>query len=177
MVKGKIENSTTGITVNKIFLLLCLTVLPCQSCTNDIFYADTVKFNDTSWKAENIASFLVPVNDTSTMLDVTFNIRTASSYPFRNIFLFVSTISPSGATRTDTIEYYLADEAGRWYGKGIGDIFELELPYRSHVFFPEKGNYLIKIMQGMRMEELKGVYNFGLRINKSENNSANGGKG
>ena len=58
--------------------------------------------------------------------------------PFRNIYLFVTTTSPDGKTITDTLQYNLADEKGKWYGKGFGDIHELNLPYKSNVYFPVK---------------------------------------
>jgi len=98
--------------------------------------------------------------------DVDFTIRTGSDYPFRNIYLFVTAISPDGKSITDTLHYDLADEKGNWYGKGFGDIHELSLPYRTNVFFPLKGTYTFKIRHGMRISDLKGVYDLGLRIEK-----------
>ena len=114
----------------------------------------------------DIAAFKVPITDTINSNNVFFTIRNGSSYPFRNIYLFVTTTSPDGKRITDTLQYNLADEKGKWYGKGFGDIHELNLPYKSNVFFPKKGNYQFKIQHGMRIENLKGVYDFGLRIEK-----------
>ena len=65
------------------------------------------------------------------------------------------------------LQYYLADDKGRWYGKGFGDIHELKLPYRSNVFFPLKGEYTFTVQHGMRKEDLKGVYDIGIRIEKT----------
>ncbi len=121
---------------------------------------------DETWKLMNILSFKVPIDDTLTSNSVIFTIRNGSSYPFRNIFLFVTTTSPDGKRITDTLQYNLADEKGKWYGRGFGDIHELNLPYKSNVFFPKKGIYEFKVQHGMRVENLKGVYDFGLRIEK-----------
>ena len=63
-------------------------------------------------------------------------------------------------------KFFLADEKGNWYGKGFGEIHELDLPYRQNVFFPLKGTYIISIRHGMRAENLKGVYDIGLRVEK-----------
>jgi gliding motility-associated lipoprotein GldH len=106
------------------------------------------------------------VIDTVSKTNVSFTIRTGSDYPFRNIFLFVTASSPDGKSITDTLEYELADEKGNWFGKGSGDVHELNLPYRSNVFFPLKGNYVFKIQHGMRTVDLKGVYDIGVRIEK-----------
>jgi gliding motility-associated lipoprotein GldH len=119
-----------------------------------------------TWKLLDIQAFKIPVTDTLNSNNVFFTIRTGSSYPFRNIYLFVTTTSPDGKSITDTLQYNLADEKGKWYGKGFGDIHELNLPYKTNVYFPLKGSYQFKIQHGMRVEDLKGVYDFGLRIEK-----------
>jgi gliding motility-associated lipoprotein GldH len=119
-----------------------------------------------TWKLMDVPEFQVPVTDTITKENVIFTIRTGSSYPYRNIYLFVSTTAPGGKKITDTLQYNLADEKGKWYGKGLGDIHELSLPYKSNVFFPVKGTYIFRIQHGMRVEDLKGVYDVGLRIEK-----------
>ena len=113
-------------------------------------------------------SFDVKITDTTALNDIFFTIRTGSDYPFRNIFLFVSTSAPDGKNLTDTLEYYLADDKGVWYGKGFGDIRELKLPYKSNIYFPMKGEYKFNVQHGMRTEDLKGIYNICLRIEKTK---------
>jgi gliding motility-associated lipoprotein GldH len=144
------------------FLLLLL------SCNRNVVYTNSQTMAGETWKLMDIPSFKVPISDTINSNDVIFTIRSGSSYPFRNIFLFVSTTSPDGKKITDTLQYNLADEKGKWYGRGFGDIHELNLPYKSNVYFPLKGTYEFKIQHGMRVEDLKGVYDFGLRIEKTK---------
>ena len=149
------------------FVLILASFILLSSCNSNVVYTDSLPMAAKIWELMNVSSFRVPINDTINSNNVNFTIRTGSSYPFRNIYLFVSTTSPDNKTITDTLEYYLADEKGKWYGKGFGDIHELNLPYKSNVFFPLKGTYLFKIQHGMRIEDLKGVYDFGLRIEKT----------
>jgi len=151
-------------TDNRIFLVLLIIL---TSCSSDVIYTDTVAMKDKTWELSNIPDFSVPVTDTTLLTDVSFSIRTGSEYPFRNIYLFITAYSPDGRSISDTLEYFLADEKGNWYGKGFGDIHELDLPYRSKVFFPVKGTYRFVIRHGMRISDLKGVYDFSLRIVKS----------
>jgi gliding motility-associated lipoprotein GldH len=120
------------------------------------------------WTLENAAVFDPDITDTLASNNIFFYIRTGSSYPYRNIFLFVSTTSPAGKTITDTLQYMLADEKGKWYGKGTGDVHELKLPFKTSVYFPVKGIYSFKIRHGMRSETLNGVYDIGLKIEKTE---------
>jgi gliding motility-associated lipoprotein GldH len=149
------------------FILILASVILLSSCNSNVVYTNSLAMAAKTWELMNVASFRVSINDTINSNNVKFTIRTGSSYPFRNIYLFISTTSPDGKNITDTLEYYLADEKGKWYGKGFGDIHELNLPYKSNVFFPLKGTYLFKIQHGMRTEDLKGVYDFGLRIEKT----------
>ena len=118
------------------------------------------------WKLMNILYFRITVNDTINSNNIFFTIRTGSSYPFRNIYLFVTAVSPDGKSICDTLQYNLADEKGNWYGKGFGDVHELNLPFKSNVYFPLKGVYQFKIQHGKRIEDIKGVYDIGLRVEK-----------
>ena len=122
---------------------------------------------DNIWNVNNIVKFPAQIADTINSNDVNFIIRTGSSYPFRNIYLFVTTTSPNGNSITDTLHYYLADEKGKWHGKGFGDIHEMILPYKSNVYFPLKGTYTFAVNHGMRIIDLKGVYDIGIRIEKT----------
>jgi gliding motility-associated lipoprotein GldH len=154
----KTNSYSTGIILIFLFIL--------SSCNSKVVYTDSMAMENKTWELLNIPTFKMPVTDTLGSNNVFFTIRTASSYPFRNIYLFVTTTSPDGKILTDTLQYNLADEKGKWYGKGFGDVHELNLPFKSNVFFPLKGIYQFKIQHGMRIENLSGVYDFGVRIEK-----------
>ncbi|MBE3087464.1 MAG: gliding motility lipoprotein GldH [Bacteroidetes bacterium] len=148
------------------FVLILTSLVLLSSCNSNVVFTDSLEMPGRTWKLLDIPAFKIPVTDTLNSNNVFFTIRTGSSYPFRNIYLFVTTTSPDGKSITDTLQYNLADEKGKWYGKGFGDIHELNLPYKTNVYFPLKGSYQFKIQHGMRVEDLKGVYDFGLRIEK-----------
>ena len=147
-----------------IFLIPLLVFI--VACGKNILFTDSVTIPGKTWELKNIPEFNYNSVDTSVKTNVSLTIRTGTDFPFRNIFLFVTATAPDGKSITDTLEYDLADEKGNWYGKGFGDIHELNLPYRSNVFFPLKGVYIFKIQHGMRTGDLKGVYDIGLRIEK-----------
>lgn len=156
-------------TNRNLIVLLSTTLLLICSCNSNIIYTASESMPDKTWILQNAPAFNVPVNDTVNSNNIFFTIRTGSSYPFRNIYLFVTTTSPDGRKLTDTLQYNLADEKGNWFGKGFGDIHELDLKYKTNVYFPVKGNYLFSIRHGMRVEDLEGVYDFGIRIEKFSN--------
>jgi gliding motility-associated lipoprotein GldH len=153
--------------INNSSLILILTSLALSlSCKRDIVYSDTFTIQKETWDLTQIPSFNINIEDTISANNIYFMLRTGSDYPYRNIYFFVSTELPDGKTITDTMHYNLADEKGNWYGKGFGDVHSLDLPYKSNIYFPLKGNYLFKIQHGMRIENLKGVYDIGVKIQK-----------
>lgn len=153
--------------VTNRFLLVLITAVFSMSCGRNVVFTDSAAMAGKIWRVADIPVFRIPVKDTINSNNISFIIRTGASYPYRNIYLFVTTTSPEGNSMTDTLQYNLADEKGKWYGKGFGDIRELSLPYKTNVFFPVKGTYQIRIQHGMRIEDLKGVYDFGVKVEKT----------
>lgn len=160
-MRRKTINSILFITLISFFAINC-------SRSRNVLFSDSAAMPSAKWSLTDNPDFRIMINDTTAKANVFFNIRTGSAYPFRNIWLFVTATSPDGKTSiTDTLQYDLADEKGKWYGRGFGDIHELKLPYRQNVFFPEKGTYHFKIQHGMRTGDLKGVYDIGIRVEKT----------
>lgn len=166
MAGKKPKDSMTKRTNRDIFLFSLVSLLLLTSCNSNVVFTGSVAMKDKTWQLMNTPVFRANVTDTLKSNNLFFTIRTGSDYPYRNIFLFVTATSPEGRILTDTLQYYLADDKGRWYGRGFGDVHELNLPYKSNVFFPSKGEYVFKIQHGMRIEDLPGVYDIGLRIER-----------
>jgi len=154
--------------INKYSLFIFLIPLSnlLISCDSNVVFSDSKAMDKNTWNLMNSATFNVNIQDTINSNNVHFTIRTGSDYPFRNIWLFIRTISPDGKLIGDTIQYFLMDEKGKRLGKGFGDIREVNLPYKSNVYFPAKGAYRFTVQHGMRTEDLKGIYDFGLRVEK-----------
>ncbi len=126
-----------------------------------------------TWKMKDVIRFKVPVKDTVSSHSIYINIRNYSKYPYSNIYLFVHVTSPSGNTLTDTVNYILADQRGRWLGRGLGDMYFIRFPYKQNIRFPYPGIYLFNITQGMRTN-LKGIRDVGIRVERLKTNT--GGK-
>jgi gliding motility-associated lipoprotein GldH len=152
-----------------LFFIIFLFVWQIYGCDKSLVYTDSADMPGELWTLDYVPVFEPFITDTVNSNNIYFTIRNSTSYPFRNIWLFVTTTSPAGKSITDTLQYMLADEKGKWYGKGFSDVRELNLPFKTNVFFPQKGIYSFKIRHGMRTENLKGVYDIGLRIEKVKN--------
>ena len=136
------------------------------SCNQNRVYEKNTEITDGIWNVKNKISFDVPITDTLSINNIYINIRHTGLYLYRNLFLFINTTAPSGASIRDTFEITLADEKGKWLGSGLGDIWDNQILYKRHVQFPYSGTYNFEIEQAMRRENLPFVMDVGLRIEK-----------
>lgn len=151
-----------------IIIASTLLMLLATSCLRDTYYADNVRMEDEVWSMYDPAKFACAINDTAGIYDITLSVRTSTAYPYRNLYLFVVTVFPSGTSVTDTLQGVLTDEKGNWLGRGAGDIREVTVPYKSNVWFPETGEYHFQVIHGMRDTILRGVCDLGMRISRRE---------
>lgn len=86
-------------------------------------------------------------------------------YPYQNLWIFCNEEQPIGELKRDTIECMLADNFGKWYGRGIS-LFQSSFQIRSKYKFPYAGQYTFSFQQGMRDKNLKGIQEIGFRIEK-----------
>lgn len=149
-----------------IFLIIILGLLTSCNLNNRYSFNETLPLE--GWSKYYKPLFEVELRDTLTSYDLMFSIRNDHTYAYRNLFLFVTTTSPSGQILKDTLEYQLADEKGMWYGRGLGDIHNLSVPYKTNVLFTKAGQYSFKIEHGMRTDILEGIIDVGLVIKKRD---------
>ncbi len=149
-----------------IYIAITILIVSWLSCSNKTVYEEHKQIGTDGWKADSSVVFKVPVQDTSSIYNVYIHLRNTGDYPWRNIYFFVNTESPTEAQVSDTLEYYLADEKGKWYGKGWGQVWSHSLPYRMNVKFPQQGIYTIRIKQGMRSESIRSILDAGILLEK-----------
>lgn len=150
----------------KKLLCLCCAIL-CCSCSHEVQYEQYQAIENTLWEKDKIYYFTFRIDDPSVLYDLTLEIRNNNLYPYQNLWLFCSEEPPIGPLTRDTMECVLADEFGKWYGKGIS-LYQLSFPIRQHYRFPLAGQYTYSFRQGMRNDKLKGIQEIGFRVQKSK---------
>ncbi|HPT31526.1 MAG TPA: gliding motility lipoprotein GldH [Prolixibacteraceae bacterium] len=146
-----------------IFLLLMLSIVSCDPRkVTDEFHS----LKGSAWNADSLQAFQFTVFRKDQYHNIYFNVRNDRSYPFSNLWLFVAIENPLGETRKDTIQLILADPSGNWLGKGFSGIYTHRALYMQNVYFPDPGNYSIRIGHGMRPSLLKGITDIGIRVEK-----------
>ena len=139
-----------------------------NSCGDFPVYNSSIEIEPDGWSIDNPASFEWDIVDLDLKYDALIDIRHNSDYPYSNLYLFLELTRPNGHQKLDTLECKLADERGRWYGSGIGDIIDHRVSFKENFEFPIHGKYRLKIEHGMRQDPLVGVTDIGLRIEKSQ---------
>ena len=151
---------------HNLIILTLLIILFLGSCDSKRFFEENKSIEKKTWNSSNKFRFNVLINGTGSTYSFFINVRNTGDYPFRNIFLFLQTTFPDGHIARDTIECTLADNEGRWLGSGISDVKFNRLLFQKGVRFPQKGNYIFELEQGMRIRDLKGISDIGIRLEK-----------
>jgi gliding motility-associated lipoprotein GldH len=159
---------TSLILKNRFFVLLLVLAAFFSSCNKNVVYSKYQTFKDNQWGAKDKAVFDVEISDTQTLNNIWLMVRHSDTYPYNNLFLFVTTKYPDGKVLTDTMEVVMANKNGEWLGSGVGDIFDFKVPIKKNVRFPLGGKYQFIFEQGMRVDPLPMIMDFGFEIEKSK---------
>ncbi|HNS30377.1 MAG TPA: gliding motility lipoprotein GldH [Tenuifilaceae bacterium] len=154
--------------MNRLLFSLVVAFLALASCHEVALYDSNYDVKGNVWSVDSTARFLVSVSDTVSPHHIFVNVRNTTDYPYSNLFLFIHTTSPAGASLRDTLECTLADKKGNWLGKGFGALRDSRIPYKRYVRFPEQGIFTIEIEHGMRTRNLQGIASVCLRVEKAK---------
>jgi gliding motility-associated lipoprotein GldH len=151
---------------NLLIGLLLPLVLLLDACDSKRFYEENKTIENGVWNVHQKASFQVDIADSLARYNVYLNVRNDGEYPYSNLYLFIHTILPGGRTATDTVECQLAAPDGKWTGSGVGNLKFNRFLFQKGMLFPRKGRYLFEIEQAMRVSELRGIRDVGIRLEK-----------
>lgn len=151
-----------------VIIFLSLTILSAvyYSCNPNTVFNQNVILPADGWFKNNAVAFNVTILDTLDTYEFGLNVRNSVNYRYSNLYIFLITEFPNGNISRDTIELNLADDEGKWLGKGWGDIKESNIVLKTGLAFPLNGNYRFLVQQAMRVDTLKGINDIGLSIIK-----------
>lgn len=93
-------------------------------------------------------------------------IRHNDSYPYANLWLEATYTDSKGQPRIDTLNMRLADEFGRWQGKGFGTSYQIEVSLGSRVRADSMST--VRIRHIMRVDTLRGIDRVGINLYKND---------
>ena len=142
-------------------ILLLLSSLLVAACTHRTVWSEFRPTDEDGWDKDSVLVYTFPIADTLADYDILLHIRHTGQYPYQNMWLFLN-------DDRDTVEFYLADDHGRWLGnRGNGHI-SMPVLLEHRIRFPQTGPHTISLRHGMRQEKLKGVTAVGVEVRKSE---------
>jgi len=149
----------------KVYFIITIFLLSgLFACKQSPYYENELDIPESGWESNKAAVFDFSISDTLQIYDLIINISNTNDYRNSNLWLFIHTHSSKGKLASDTLEFILADEKGKWLGKKDGGVWHNDLIYQSQVRFPQTGKYSIEVIQGMRNLNLKGIKQVGLKI-------------
>lgn len=92
------------------------------SCNSNVVFEEYKTLNNNQWHTDSIITFNYPSIDTTLDYKIILKIRHDVNYKYRNLFLFTETKNTK-----DTLEIYLCDKKGKWHGKGVSNIREVNI--------------------------------------------------
>lgn len=147
-----------------IFCCLCIPLF--WACQPGVVYQKHQNISSEGWHYRDGILFDVSIEDTLSLHELYLDIRNTTDYAYSNLFLFMEIEFPDNRVLRDTIECILADRRGQWTGKGFGSVRSNRFLFRDDVWFPADGSYQFRVYHGMRHEQLEGLSNVGIRIEK-----------
>ena len=151
------------------FLFFALFIFLTVSCGKPPLIDKSMEVSETSWDVKEKLKVEVQIDDTISSFNFHINIRNTTDYKNSNFFLFIRTTFPNGQIAIDTLGCYLADNEGKWLGKGNGKIKDNKILFKRAAIFPMKGKYTFEIEHAMREKQVSGIKTIGIRIEKNTN--------
>ena len=147
--------------MRKIFYILLIAAAASllSACSHDIVYSRFIPISSEEWAADSVLRFDYTIQDAAVDYRMLVYVRHTERYPYQNMWLFID-----DGQREDTIEFYLADDRGRWLGDKNHGFIEMPVLLEVTKQFPDTGAYSLTIRQGMRDSLLRGITDIGVEI-------------
>lgn len=145
------------------FLIGIIAGLSLSACSDTIVYSRFSSMKSGEWHKDSAVCFDYQIENTKVPYTMILYVRHTERYPYQNMWLFVDNVG-----KTDTIEFYLADDRGRWLGDQHHGFIEMPVLLEDAKQFADTGVYHLSVRQGMREEVLLGISDIGFEVSRNE---------
>lgn len=140
-------------------------LLPAGCTPQPEAYSEYATLGKDGWAYEDTLVF-VPQIPPAVEGRLSVGLRHNGDYPYRNLWLEVTTPIDSTHARRDTLSVELADKFGRWKGTGIGALRQYEITVARHVRVDSGARVLVRHI--MRLDTLPDIEQVGIFIEPAE---------
>lgn len=156
-MKGQVNDISLRPLLSLIFLALLTVMTGCRMDPND--FSEYHTLDDEGWAYADTLKYNFVPRDSTVSGALSLSLRHTNDYIYSNIYLEV-TVADSLSVRRDTLEIRLADDFGRWYGRGIGTDFQVSDTLDRHITLRRPVE--IEVRHIMRDEYLKDIEQVGI---------------
>lgn len=149
--------------------LLFISLIMLAACGPQTLLTETTEIKDGEWRFEDSRTVSCDVRDTLTPFNFHVLLRHGANYKYQNLIIYFKQYYPNNTYTIDTIDCPLADNSGRWYGSGIGDLLDNRIMFKRNVQFPMAGVYNFELQHAMRSDTVEEIYDIGLLIEGASN--------
>jgi gliding motility-associated lipoprotein GldH len=153
-------------TLHNLFLFSLLILVASGCGDRKSVFDQNVEIEHHNWSYVNKVKFDVKIDDAEIPYNLYFNLRVTGDYKYANIFVLFQRSGPGLHPATTRYEIKLANPDGEWLGKGTGNLYSYQVPFRTGFRFPSKGVYHFEFEQNMRDNPLAEVSDAGMRVEK-----------
>lgn len=141
-------------------------ILGLESCDYNRLYEQYQPIEAHEWSHDQPVNFEVDIEDTTERYNLFLDLRHKNNYSYNNIWVTINTVFPNSDTNELKNEFSLANKRGRWKGQRVGSVYDHRFLVRKNFRFRQKGTYQFQIQHLMRKDQLEGVMDVGLRIER-----------
>lgn len=164
----------TKVTVAALSLATCLGLMACNTSGEDVVYHHFQSLPTEGWDKEDTLYFEATIPDSQTYYRLTVEIRHTTEYAYRNLDIsLLYPTSPTDSTgkttpeHTDTLSLILANEEGKWNGKGWGGLYQAEFPTKN-IRITTSGTYRFRLAYSFSDTTLQGLNDIGIRLQRTQ---------
>ena len=150
----------------KYFSAYIISVLFILSCNTNTEFSEKQYFDNNIWNKNDTVIFNTNIKDTNNFFSIYIDINASQHFKTSNLWLEIQSISPTGTVQTDTLNYFIFDNKGKWFGEKNGNFIKNKFLYKNNIRFPIKGFYSFQIIQLMRQKQSPHVEYAGITIKK-----------
>ncbi|MCF8371752.1 MAG: gliding motility lipoprotein GldH [Bacteroidales bacterium] len=155
--------------MKRIFTILLTTgLIGLMACDQGkVYEKHSPDFGNYEWEKKESVEFKTNIDDISLSYDIYVAVRHIYGFPYKEIELILSTVSPSGEIASVPILVNVIDENNKYLSECAGDYCDLEILAIDDFRFKEKGTQTFRISHTNPIDPLPGVMDVGLVIRKN----------
>jgi gliding motility-associated lipoprotein GldH len=149
-------------------LIIIATILIACQPEGRIFVEHQELSPEVEWLKKDTREFKVPVDNTSSLYDLSLSFRYTTGYQFQVVRVKVTETSPSGQESVNEYELKVREDNGEYIGDPGLDIWDSEHLVEENKEYEEKGTYTYLIEHNMPTDPLNLAMEIGVILDKAK---------